>query len=233
MKTKEEIKALYVGWLASSREIILRPEVHDNVFLFSQNATDILQYNMMLGMMAWRDGDNPTALFTEALDDLVMYRDDLHSRGMTSSKLPLSTATILATLLDRQSEFELGACELDVCGDLFLDCHLAKRLQGHPVDDAIRAGFEQLRKAKRHALVIRTYEAYSHLMDLNPPSGETGQAVQIAEANYAARRKDVYYSGGRDINGGGPDNDFAVDYRLAAIMRYRGIESESMHRWRW
>ena len=226
-------KRLRAEWLADSREIIAFPNVREDVGLFSQNAGDIFRYNMMLGMMAWRDGDDPSALFSQAIDDIIMYRDDLLSRGMGISELPLSTATILASLLGRQSEFELGECELDVCGDLFLDCHLAKCLQGFAPGNDIRSGFEQLHKAKRHALAIRTYEAYFRLLDLDPSSSEVEQYVAKAEANFSARRKDAYYSGGHDIQGGGQYNDLAVDYRLAAILNYRGIHVESVHRWCW
>lgn len=229
----EKSKRLLNEWLTDCREIIKFPNVRDNVILFSQNADNIFRYNVGLGMLVWREGGNPRPFLTEAIDEIERYRDDLASRAMNTTKLPIRTAAIIASLLDRQSEFELGDCELDACGDLFLDCCLAKRLQGRPVDEGIQAGFEQLRKAKRHTLAIRTYEAYFHLIDLDASSAEVDKGLPIAEANYAARRKDSYYSGGPDIEGGGKYNDMVIDYRLAAVIKYRGIDRDSVHRWRW
>lgn len=229
----DKSRGLLNEWLADCREIIQFPNVRENATLFSQNADNIFRYNVELGMFAWREGGNPRPFFTEAIDDLVMYRDDLASRAMTTAMLPNRTAVFIASLLGRQSEFELGECELDVCGDLFLDCHLAKRLQGLPADEDVRAGFDQLRKAKRHTLAIGTYEAYFHLIGLNASSDGVEQSVGIAEANYAARRKDAYYSGGHTTEGGGESNELMIDYRLAAIMKYRCIDRDSVHRWRW
>lgn len=221
-------------WLIECREIIQLPNVRENYGLFSQNADNIFRYNIELGMLAWREGGSPRPFFEEAIDDFIMYRNDLASRGMTTAKLPNTEAVFIATLLDRQSAFVLGACELDVCGDVFLDCHLAKRLLGLPADDSMQAGFERLgKRAKRHALAIRTYEVYFHLIALDSSSADVEQSVAAADANYAARRRDGYYSGGHSTNGGGEANDFVIDYRLAAIMKYRGIERESVHRWRW
>jgi hypothetical protein len=233
IKQIEKSKRLRVKWLADCREIINYPDVYENVFGFSHNAGNIFRDNVGLGMMTWREGGSPRPFFEEAIDDIVKYRDDLLSRGMTTAHLPIDTAIFIASLLDRQSEFVLGECELDVCGDLFLDCHLAKGLLGQPIDASIRSGFERLRKAKRHALAIRTYETYFHLMALEATSSSITQAVASADANYAARRKDAYYSGGPDIEGGGDYNDMVIDYRLSAILKYRGIEQESLHRWRW
>jgi hypothetical protein len=229
----EKHQKLYTQWLASSREIIQRPEIREHAILFPQNASSIFQYNMMLGMMTWRDGDDPTSLFNEAIDDIIRYRDDLASRGMTTSKLPLSTATILASLLDRQSAFLLGPCELDFAGDLFLDCHLAKRLQGLPPEPDVHKGFDRLGKLKRQALGARSYKTYFDMLEIDVASANAGDTIALAETNYTARRKDAFYSGGHDIEGGGQDNDVAIDYRLSAILKHKGLTANSVHCWLW
>lgn len=230
---KEKHTRLYTQWLADSREIIQLSSVREDAGLFAENAGDIFRYSMMLGMMAWREGDNPATLFNQAIDDILVYRHDLISRGMNTSNLPLSTATIIAFLLDRQSDFTLASCELDFAGDLFLDCQLAKRLQGLPPEANVQKGFERLAKLKRQALAARTYETYFDLLDMGKASVEVEKLISAAEANYSARRRDAFYSGGWDIEGGDEDNDYAVDYRLAAILKYRNIVSSSVHRWRW
>jgi hypothetical protein len=229
----EKSKRLRIEWLGNVRTAMKLPHVQEHAPGFSENARRIFDYNVFLGMMTWREGRSPREFFEEAIDDILGYRTDLIARGMTTKYLHLDTVIFIASLLDRQSEFEVADCELDVCGDLFLDCHLAKRLQGLQADDAIQAGFAQLGRRKRHALAIRTYETYFHLLALNASSAEVEQSMAVADANYAARRKDTYYSGGPDINGGGDYNEEVVDYRLAAIMKYRGIDVESMHLWRW
>lgn len=230
---KEKLRSNRIRWLADGREIIELANVREDAGLFSQNAGNIFRYNMMLGMLAWRDGDDPTTMFNQAIDDVIMYRDDLVSRGMIASTLPLSTAAILAVLLDRQSEFSLGPCELDFAGDMLLDCQLAKRLQGLPPEADVQKGFDRLGMLKRQALAARTYKTYFDLLDVDAASADITSAIVDAEANYAARRKDAFYSGGPDIEGGGEDNAFAIDYRLAAIIKCRNIAASSVHRWQW
>lgn len=229
----EKSKKLRHQWLRDSREVLDLPHVRADVGLFSENAGDIFRYNVGLGMIAWREGGNPTPFFNQAIDDISMCRDDLISRGMPVSKLPVVTATIIASLIDRQSQFSLSPCELDFAGDLFLDCCLAKRLQDNPPDTEVQQGLDRLGKLKRQALAGRTYKTYFELLDMEASSSDLASAIAEAEANYSARRKDAFYSGGWDIEGGGQYNDIAIDYRLSAIAKFRGFPVASVHGWRW
>jgi hypothetical protein len=226
----EKSKQLRQEWLRDSREIIKLPHVREDLGLFCQNANNIFRYNIGLGMLAWRDGSNPTSYFVQALDDISMYHEDLVSRGLATSKLPLSTAVMIAILVDRQGEYALE-CELDAAGDLFLDCQLGRRLQGSPPDPDVERGFERLRKSKGRALAVRSYETYFDLMTADPAS--SGILIARAEANFTARRMDAFYAGGPDIEGGGKYNEMTTDYRLSAIAKYRKFPSNSIHSWRW
>jgi hypothetical protein len=185
----------------------------------------------MLGMMAWREGKSPEAFFDEAVNDIIMYRDDLAGRGMTFLSSPLNTAAIIASLIDRQMEFS-PVCVLDEVGDLYLDGVIAKWLQGKTVQPSeVEAGLGRLAKQKRQALAVRTYSTYFALMNLSADSSDVEENIRFAEQNYLARRRDPFYSGGTSIEGGGQDNDIAVDYRLAAIIHKSALPNDSIFRW--
>jgi hypothetical protein len=228
----EKSRKLRQQWLRDSREIIELPNVREDVGLFSQNAGNIFRYNIGLAMIAWRDACNPTTFLVEAIDDILTFRDDLISRGMTTSKLPLSTATIIASLIGRQSEFSID-CQVDTAGDLFLDCILGKRLQGSPHDAVVAQGIAHLSELKRQMLAASSYRTYFDLINRDKGSPDVQDLIASAESNFTARRKDAFYSGGLDIEGGGQYNNIAVDYRLSAVMKYRGLLSSSIHHWRW
>jgi hypothetical protein len=91
---------------------------------------------------------------------------------------------------------------------------------------------------KRAALFVQTYAGYWDLLD----AIEAGDAREASEralqlgSLYAKRKRDPYYSGGIQFEGGGPDNDDVLDFRLAAILKSasaRGLSlpPQFVHQW--
>jgi hypothetical protein len=105
---------------------------------------------------------------------------------------------------------------------------------------ALRRGWDQgtwdaamavLRRSKRAALACDTYALYQRLLQAN--ANEVDSLVRQAEVLFRKRARNGFYGGGPQTQGGGPDNDFTVDYRLAAILKKLGYTGETIHLWRW
>jgi hypothetical protein len=77
---------------------------------------------------------------------------------------------------------------------------------------------------RRLQLYQRTYETYGGLLE-----GDVS-LFTAAEENYKKRGRDNYYSEGFLVDGGRDYNAYAVDYRLAAIIKARGLQVSTVHR---
>lgn len=80
----------------------------------------------------------------------------------------------------------------------------------------------QFGSSKRLTLHIATYENYFSLVrHIHDGSFEkAAECVAVGEQNYKKRGKNAYYSGGASFEGGGPDNDYMFDFRLAALVEH-------------
>ena len=50
---------------------------------------------------------------------------------------------------------------------------------------------------------------------------------------FRRRRGDGFFRGGDQTEGGGNDNEFTVDYRLAALAKHVGDTRTGPNRWLW
>lgn len=228
----DKIVSLRTQWLADGREIISSPKVRENDVLFSQNAGDIFRHNVMLGLVAWRKKIDPSPYFNQAVDDISIYCEAIVNKGASLSPMPLSAASLISSLVEREFEFSL-ACEIDEAADLYLDCLVAAEIKGHTGSDSSEKGIGILAESDRQALAVRTYKVYFEILGRPPESPLLENLVVSASKNYSDRAKDRFYSGGQDINGGGKYNDVVVDYRLGAILKHVGYVGDSAHSWRW
>lgn len=101
-----------------------------------------------------------------------------------------------------------------------------------------RALLEKVGKNKRTALVHETYAKYFEIVEACARGDVQEQLVRDAEALFAQRKKNAFYSGGLQSRGGGPDNDHTIDYVLATVLewckRRDGAPAvETIHAWRW
>ena len=81
----------------------------------------------------------------------------------------------------------------------------------------------------RTSLLGETFTTYFDLIAIErsddlPASELTRRALAL----FARRRRDEYYSGGVAYEGGGPDNDAVIDYRLATIWHVRGWDASGL-----
>lgn len=132
---------------------------------------------------------------------------------------------ILAKLLELETPPTylpiLQICRTSGDTDSCLDYALAETIAGP--HDVLEKTINEATFSKRQELLKDTYSAYRDLL-----VGDAG-SLQRAEVNFTRRRSDAYYSGGLQIDGGGLDNSFVTDYRLAAILKCVPYETNSIH----
>jgi hypothetical protein len=182
----------------------------------------------MRGLVQWRCGDDPIGALTECVG---FHREAVHameSIGKSDFKMTDSAVErigFIAYLLDLDwSVFDLAGFESDRLLDAVLSNSLFSSVDVSKWDIGIR----QLRE-QGSSLAVETYESYIAIRS----GQETWNSFATLEACFNKRKKDKFFSGGEQTEGGGLDNEFVVDYRLAALAKLAGLKVESIHSWRW
>lgn len=110
--------------------------------------------------------------------------------------------------------------------DMPLEAWLARGLLG----ETCRPGRDRavlLGRLKRLRLLSQTFVAYFDLSAV-ASEAEASELTRIALELFSQRRRDDYYSGGVDYQGGGMENDIVIDFHLAAIWRVRGWDLSTL-----
>ena len=100
---------------------------------------------------------------------------------------------------------------------------------GYNPDDLIA----KLLKSKRTLLAGETYRNYFALLNSGSDHAKGNALIMIGEGLFERRKKDSYFSGSDQTEGGGQENQLVVDYRLAAAIKQAGVHSNSPHAWIW
>jgi|ERR1051325_6024580 hypothetical protein len=201
-----------------------------NAPMVAVNVAEVFKASLVQGLIAWRFGiGSPIeplrrATATAARGQKLLQGMDPSQAGL----VPIEQSLFLSYLLSEQA---LTIDSQGLASDRLLDVVLGRSLQGGWDDANWEIGLGQLRKNKRTKLSHESYLAYQHLIHANP--NEVPALVAQSSALFGMRKKDAFYKGGPQSEGGGPDNDFTVDYRLAAIMKKIGFRGDSIHSWKW
>jgi len=99
--------------------------------------------------------------------------------------------------------------------------------------EQIEIDLAKLYKSKRYLLAAQTYNLYFDVLNCSEETLKVQDVIVIAEKLYRKRASNGFFSGGNAIEGGGPDNDIVVDYRLAAILKKINYQGSSIHCWNW
>jgi hypothetical protein len=232
-KTPAEILALQKEFAERSSRAFESTR-HRDASLAAMNLGHALDSFLMEGLIRWRCGiGSPVdpfkkgiAFFRQGLDKLQLATI---APAIRERNLPLEKASFMSFLV---GETMFAPTAITLAADRLLDVLLVLGLSDAWDDAAWETGVGQLKKLKGTALAIETYSNYRHLLR-HANDGDIESAVATGTNLFQKRKSNGFYSGGVSTCGGGPDNDIAVDYELAAIMKKVGCRSESIHQWRW
>jgi hypothetical protein len=203
---------------------------NSNYQLAAMNCRQGVKVRLMQGLVQWRSGQQPlsslaraVAFHVEAFNAMRSIRNAMVSLVDTFVERVAFVAYLVGA---NWSAFDLGGFE----SDRLLDGVLANSL----FDDFDQArwnrGMAELRKTGS-SLAIETYDAYARLV--RGPANERSKMMAKLTECFTERRKDEFFSGGDQTEGGGPDNDLTVDYRLGAFTKKLCITIDSIHSWKW
>ncbi len=203
-----------------------------NYELALSNVYQIFVAYLMAGFIQWRTGsESPAKSIADAVHAVAEGLPLLSSLGTPSARIsdiPVEQASICAFLIDSASpEFSAGLLK----SDRRLDALIANALLDQWDQSAWDSALTQLRAVKGSGLAAETYTAYYRL--LFGENANLEDSVRSCELLFERRAKDRFFSGADQTYGGGPDNAFAVDFRLAAILKKIDYRGDSLHRWRW
>jgi len=196
-----------------------------NAALLALNYRQRFKAHVMQGLLAWRCGlGSPVAPFQEAVG--AWRAGAMALAGGDLAELPLERASFIAFLIG-----EPPPPPATLTADRLLDAALAGELHGRVNDEDWQRGLTELQKIKGSDLAAETYQTYGQLLRAAPETRES--LIAQATALFNKRGKNGFFSGGDQTEGGGPDNEFVTDYRLAAILKKLAYTGDSPHRWKW
>ncbi|WP_395745498.1 hypothetical protein [Prosthecobacter sp.] len=202
-----------------------------NYYLATLNIGQAFNASVMQGLIGWRCGlMSPVESFKKAVRQLSegVRTIESFSENNCSKDLPIEKAVVISFLVD----LPLPTLRInDLRSDRLLDAVLGNGLCRDWDESAWNTGLAQLKQNKRATLAVKTYTAYNHLR--KNEGEDLNELIEHAESFFQNRAKDAFFSGGDETDGGGPDNDITIDYRLAAIMKKIGYNGGSAHRWQW
>jgi len=192
---------------------------------------------LALGLIKWRNNEDPRPNFEKAIERAVTNIPELSklsTLAVIEEDFRLENLKIIAFLLDKTTELEINLESVKET-DRRLDCLLASTICDRvnlKIDTQTHIEILKLFKNKRTSLAAKTYETYFEILH-NPNAKNVEEVVKKAENLYLDRSSDSFYSGGDTTDGGGPDNDIVVDFRLAAVLKKINYQGNSIHRWNW
>ena len=227
--TAFEMSGFFAEQALKSAEILDTPKVRDTPYLVELNMRRAAQSHMMSAMIDWRhEIADPRPKLHLAFATCVAASERLPALDSSTplpSRFRFYDVVFLGKLIHHEVPVTclslLQNCRESADVDLALDYALAGSLIGI---DLLGSTIESAVFENRQDLLRKTYSTYVDLLHGN------FEAIQVAEANFAARKKNSYYSGGLHIDGGGLDNSNTVDYRLAAMIETLGFETNSVHK---
>jgi len=205
-----------------------------NYQLAALNCRQALKTRIMQGLISWRSGNNPTPPFEQAVSRFAEDWQTLTAIGGESAALSdagYEQVYFIAYLLDQPLPFsaQSDAAERMQC-DRMLDAVLGQWLFEDWNASLWEAGMVQMHKESSELAV----SAYAFYRQVSQASNQDFTKLEVmADELFRRRKKDSFFAGGVQTSGGGPDNDFTVDYRFAALSKRIGHAGNSIHAWRW
>ena len=224
-----EMSAFHAEQAQESMEALDSPNVRNEPTLLEFNTGDAAQNYLMSALIDWRHQfADPRPKLQLALETGLTALETLPSLD-SPTPLPARFRFYDIVFVGQLIDAKIPAA----CQPLIKKCCAAEEVEprlDYALAAAVLGAPEELKQviaggkfSKRQKLLKQTYQTYAQLL-----AGDA-TAMEAAESNFLARAKDQYYSGGPEIEGGGPDNVHVIDYRLASIIKSQGMQPNSIH----
>ncbi|RZT75653.1 hypothetical protein EV678_2839 [Azospira oryzae] len=200
--------------------------------LAALNYRQIFKCHLMRGLISWRIHQNPKEHLCNAISVAAEGIRTLRSLSQSlnaEESLPVAKAALLACLTGENFDTTDIVAETWAC-DSQLDLLLAT---SNPNDSKANVLIASLREAKRTSLAAETYQNYFDILASAGDSEKIEDLTNEGEVLFAKRARDSFFAGGDQTEGGGPDNNLVVDFRLAVALKRAGGHSSSLHAWAW
>lgn len=205
----------------------------------SLNANEASKAWTMAGLVRWRGGlGDPREDFLRA----VSAANDVPAEQADDSGA-LTSSSFVAFLCDQPPpRLAPPARGAKTSADVLLDSRLDESIWTSTVAGDWDGPLERARANRRTTLVADTYANYRHILQivLREVESDLDAAFRVGCELYLKRKRNGFYSGGVPTFGGGPDNAFVVDLRLAALAKWATQRraafdpaSADPHLWRW
>lgn len=252
--TPKEMLEFFAQHIASLGVGLEMPTVKPDYFKTSEHLESIQNHWVMIGLLNWRHKmGSPVSSFNgavqasrQAIDRLRSYHHHVPIwkcfRAAPARYLEyLLKQPPARELIDESLDFQQWrTCEPYLIGRVF-DSGVLSALSNLQRPPQWEVFLETFAGDRRLALQCQISSAYMEIIE-NSAREDQGQAMRAADraaSLFSRRRRDPYFSASGE-DGGGPDNDHVVDYRLAAILRkcvptFSGpVKPElAIHMWQW
>jgi hypothetical protein len=245
--TAEEMIRFFADQAGAAHECLDAAARSGNYYVAALNVREGFKCHLMKGLLQWRHGlGDPVAAMSHAAGMVQQGLTILMSIRPTEppeAHLLVTPSLFVSYLANRPmpafDEDHLVSATYQgtprmiavLKAELQVDGFVGRALWDRWDEAKWYAASQAFQQNKRASLACETYRVYARL--LKTPADQAEPLVREAEALFRKRAKDRFYAGGRQTEGGGPDNDFTVDYRLAAILKKVGYTGETIHLWRW
>jgi hypothetical protein len=232
--TADDMVAFFGEQADGAGEGILAAQSASDYYLAAVNCAEGFKCRLMQGLITWRMGRNPTEHLCQAVRQ---FRNDwqavmtIGGEAANPSDAAFEQVPFVAYLIGEPLPFAVDPSVTSrVECDRLLDAVLGRWLFDTWDASDWQQGLEELRR-KGSQLAVETYELYSRMTQASHE--ELPRLAEEAATLFSRRKKDAFFAGGVQTAGGGPDNDFTVDYRFAALAKRVGYNGDSIHCWCW
>ncbi|MEI8021290.1 MAG: hypothetical protein WCH39_23990 [Schlesneria sp.] len=147
----------------------------------------------------------------------------------TISDTPAERVPFISYLIgqcDSETRFKTDGLE----SDRLLDAVLGQWLYGTWNELQWEKGIDQLHRS-RHELAYESYCIYRAIVGSS--YSDMSSLIERGNELFKRRQTDKFFCSGDQTEGGGEDNGFVVDYRLASLAKRVGYKGNGTNEWRW
>lgn len=193
----------------------------NNLQLLAFNVRQGFNAALLKGLYLIKQGKSAKLELNQAISFYVL---NSHLGGEEDIGLPFERINIINYLIEGD-KIEIERFHSDA-PDVALDYLLGEALYGVDVNERWTQALGLLTGNKEASLAVETYKNYWNI--LNKDIGDDVSLNSLKHLGielFRKRKRDSFFSGAEQSEGGSEDNDYVVDYRLQAVLKSRGVVS--------